>query len=196
MTGQNKIAGLVLAGGLGRRMAHQDKGLLLLNGQPLISHAVYALRPVVDELVISANRHPEYYARWASRVISDDYPGYSGPLAGILTAMRQLDAEILLVMPCDSPRFGSAQLQRLLQGLQDDIDVVVAGEGERLHPVFMAVRSRMQANLTAYLDSGQRRLQDWVRQQAWIAVDFQDQAGALFNINTPADLACLEASHS
>lgn len=194
MTEQNKIAGLVLAGGLGRRMAYQDKGLILLQGQPLISYAISALKALTDTVAISANRHQALYAKWSTPVIADDLPDFSGPLAGILSAMRQLDADVLLVLPCDSPRFGSVQLQALLEALKEPVDIAIASDGDRLHPVFMALRSRLQPSLEAYLHSGQRKLQDWIGQQAWVAVDFHNQAEVFLNLNTPADWAALQIS--
>jgi molybdopterin-guanine dinucleotide biosynthesis protein A len=65
------ITGLVLAGGAGRRHGGADKGLLLLQGEPLVAHAARRLAPQVAEVLISANRHLPSYRRWGHRVVSD-----------------------------------------------------------------------------------------------------------------------------
>ena len=71
MKNKDAITGVILAGGLARRMGHQDKGLILFQGQPLVSYAIAAMRPVVTELLINANRNIEAYQQFGWPVISD-----------------------------------------------------------------------------------------------------------------------------
>ena len=192
MSAQNKVSGVVLAGGQARRMQQQDKGLVLFNGRPLVSYALAALQPLVTEVLISANRNQDSYSRFGYPVLADNRPGYDGPLAGILAAMQSARNPYLLVTPCDSPLINSVHLERLLLNLQTGVDLVTAFDGERLHPVFMALRRHLQPSLANYLDSGERKLQVWLQQQNWAPVDFSDVPGIFANINTLTELAALE----
>ncbi|AMK75819.1 MULTISPECIES: molybdenum cofactor guanylyltransferase MobA [Methylomonas] len=195
MSGQNKVSGVVLAGGMARRMQEQDKGLLLCNNRPLVSYALAAMTPLVDELLISANRNQDLYQQFNYRVISDAEPSFDGPLAGILAAMQAAQHPTLLIAPCDSPLVATIHLQRLLDTLlAQDAEIAVAFDGERLHPVFAALRTELQLDLQNYLCSGERKLQSWFHRHLLVEVDFSDTPHIFANINTPAELADLEHS--
>jgi len=192
MSGQNKVSGVVLAGGQAQRMRRRDKGLVLFRQRTLISYALETMAPLVDELLISANRNRQTYARFGYRVIGDAGETFEGPLAGILAAMRVAQYPVLLVMPCDSPMVKPAHLQRLLSDLAADADLTVAFDGERMHPVFLALKTHLQASLHEYLRCGERKLQFWLRQHKAVEVDFSDVPEIFANINTLAELAALE----
>jgi molybdenum cofactor guanylyltransferase len=195
MSGQNKVSGVVLAGGMARRMQEQDKGLLLCNNRPLVSYALAAMAPLVDELLISANRNQDRYRQFAYPVISDAEQSFDGPLAGILAALDAAQHPILIIAPCDSPLVETVHLQRLLNALLSrNADIAVAFDGERLHPVFAALRTNLQTDLQNYLHSGERKLQGWFHRHLLVEVDFSDTPQVFVNINTPAELAALENS--
>jgi molybdopterin-guanine dinucleotide biosynthesis protein A len=194
MNKPTKIAGVILAGGLARRMNHQDKGLVCYQGRPLISYAITALAPLVNETLINANRHYKQYQQFGLRVVADQTDRFDGPLAGILTAMIHTDADVLLVVPCDAPLMKSEHLQKLLVTRASlDADVAVAFDGERLHPVFLAINTRLQTSLQNYLASDQRKVQAWLAQKNTIQVDFSHQPEIFTNINTLTELSLLEA---
>ncbi|MCQ8106184.1 molybdenum cofactor guanylyltransferase [Methylomonas sp. SURF-2] len=192
MSGQNKVSGLVLAGGMAKRMAGRDKGLLLFKDRPLVAYALEAMEPLTDELFISANRNLDQYQRFGFRVIGDGNADFDGPLAGMLAAMRTAHNSLLLVMPCDSPLLVTAHAQYLLAALTDEFDVAVAFDGRRLHPVFAAIRTNLQADLRDYLARGERKLQDWFERQRLLKVDFSAMPDIFANINTAEELADLE----
>lgn len=192
MNGQNKVTGVVLAGGLARRMGQQDKGLIPFNGQALISYALAAMKPVADEVLISANRNRDHYRNFGYPVIGDGNNQFDGPLAGILAAMQTAQSPRLLIMPCDSPLVKSEHLQRLLSALTDDTDIAVAYDGERLHPVFAALKTHLQTDLQHYLHSGERKVQSWFGRHALVKVDFSDSPEVFANINTPEELQALQ----
>jgi molybdopterin-guanine dinucleotide biosynthesis protein A len=193
MNGQNTVSGIVLAGGMGRRMQQQDKGLVLFKHQPLVSYAIAALSPLVDELLISANRNQERYRQFGYQVISDDNGNFDGPLAGILAAMQHARHATLLIMPCDSPLIGSQHLQRLLDQLGDDTEIAAAFDGQRLHPVVAAIKTNLRGDLQAYLQRGERRLEQWFNSRRLLKVDFSDVPEVFANINTLQHLQELEA---
>ena len=98
-----KIAGVILAGGRARRMANQDKGLIQFKNRALISYALEAMSSVCQLTFINANRNLIDYKAFGYPVITDQTHNFDGPLAGILTTLIHTDAELLLVMPCDTP---------------------------------------------------------------------------------------------
>jgi len=194
MSRQNKVSGVVLAGGLARRMGQQDKGLIPFNNQPLVCYALAAMAPLVDELLISANRNQESYRQFGFRVIEDGNEYFNGPLAGILAALQSTSSPTLLISPCDSPLIKTEDLKRLLTALTEDVEIAVAFDGERLHPVFAALKTKLQADLKQYLDTGERKLQKWFSQHKLVQVDFSDRPEIFANINTLEELQALTRS--
>jgi molybdopterin-guanine dinucleotide biosynthesis protein A len=194
MNSQTKVTGVILAGGLARRMNKQDKGLVNFKGRPMVSYAIAALAPLVDQLFINANRNIEQYRQFGWPVISDQTDSFDGPLAGVLAAMIHADADVLLVIPCDSPLIKAEHLQKLLVACaENDADVAVAFDGERLHPVFLAIKTTLKTNLQEYLASGQRKMALWLEQQNLVKVDFSNEPEIFSNINTMIELSALEA---
>lgn len=196
MSGQNKVSGVVLAGGLARRMGQQDKGLMLFKNRLLVSYALQAMTPLTNELFISANRNQGQYRQLGYPVITDNNDCFDGPLAGILAAMQIVHNPVLLIMPCDSPLLTTEHVERLLANFADDIDIAVAFDGERLHPVFVVLKTNLQSDLQAYLESGERKLQVWFKRHRSIEVDFSDSPQVFANINTPEQLLALENAGS
>lgn len=121
------ITGVILAGGLGRRMGSVDKGLQLLNGQPLAQHVAGRLAPQVDELLINANQNGERYAAFGHRVVPDQIPDFAGPLAGLHAALSAATHPLVATAPCDSPFLPADLIFRLFSGLTAaNADIAVA----------------------------------------------------------------------
>ena len=190
---QSIVMGVILAGGLARRMNNQDKGLINYNGKPLVTYAINALSAITKHILINANRNKETYLSFGFPVIADQTDSFDGPLAGILTAMINTDANILIIVPCDSPLIKDKHLQKLLTALtKNNADIAVAFDGTHLHPVFLALKISLKNSLQEYLDSGQRKVLNWIEQQNMVKVDFQDEPEIFININTLTELAELE----
>jgi molybdopterin-guanine dinucleotide biosynthesis protein A len=189
MTSQTKVTGVILAGGQARRMNYKDKGLQLFREQPLISYSFNALRPIVDELLINANRNLDIYEKFGVPVIPDLTPDFSGALAGILAAMTYSKADLLLVVPCDAPFITTIQLQHLLSEHQkNDVEISVACEGEQIHSVFLVVKTDLKSSLENYLANGEHKVRKWLAQHNTQYVDFGENARGFENINTIAEL--------
>ncbi|CAG7857787.1 molybdenum cofactor guanylyltransferase [biofilm metagenome] len=195
MDTQTKVTGVILAGGLARRMGNQDKGLVRFRRKPLISYAIAAMSEVADETIINANRNLDGYQQFGLPVVSDQTDSFDGPLAGILTSMIYAQTGILLVMPCDMPFVKARHIQQLLTALlENQADVAVAFDGTRLHPVFLAINTDLMSSLQAYLDSGRRKVETWLEQQRLAKVDFIGEAEIFININSMAELTGLRCS--
>ncbi|MGR9043969.1 MAG: molybdenum cofactor guanylyltransferase MobA [Gammaproteobacteria bacterium] len=196
MSQQTKVTGVILAGGLARRMNNQDKGLVFFQGRPMISYAIAAVEPLVDRVIVNANRNREIYEQFGWPVVADQNDRFEGPLAGILAAMDSVDSGLLLVMPCDSPLIKTVHLQKLLAAQAAiDADAAVAFDGEYLHPVFLAIKTGLKASLQDYLASGQRKIDRWLTQHRLVKVDFSNEPEVFANVNTLTELSALEGQH-
>ncbi|WP_428354878.1 molybdenum cofactor guanylyltransferase MobA [Methyloprofundus sp.] len=193
MNKQSGVSGVILAGGLARRMHQQDKGLVLFNNKAMITYAIQAMAPVVDELFVNANRNITRYQQFEYPVISDATDDFSGPLAGVYAALKVCLNDVLLVIPCDSPFITAKGLQSLIDERESTAaDIAVAFDGERIHPVFMVIKSSLKQSLQNYLAQGERKIDRWFDQHNWVKVDFSANPEFFSNINTLEQLAELE----
>jgi molybdopterin-guanine dinucleotide biosynthesis protein A len=184
------ITGIVLAGGRGRRMGGVDKGLVELDGKPLVAHALARLAPQVGAIVINANQNVERYAAFGPPVVQDTVGGFAGPLAGLHAGMTAATTTHVVTVPCDSPFLPHDLVSRLAAALaQDDAQLAVARTFDQPHPVFALVRRDVLPHLAAFLAAGGRKIDAWYATLATVEVAFDDEADAFRNINTPAELA-------
>lgn len=185
-----RITLLILAGGMGSRMGHADKGLLQLAGKPLVQHLAnrYANLPVL----LSANRHLELYAQLGFTVIPDADDSYAGPLAGVVQGLHHMHSDWLLTLPCDTPFLPLDLPMRLLAATEHaQARLAFVRTPAQSHPAVMLCHYTLEPSLREFLASGERKVGLWQQNQQAIAVDFPDEQ-AFFNINTPADLQLAE----
>lgn len=184
------VAAVILAGGKGRRVGGKDKGLILLNGKPLVKHVLDAIAPQVDSLVISANRNIEQYQAFSYPVIQDRKQGSYGPLAGIDAAFAATDKPYLLCVPCDSPFLPSNLLSLLYEALQASrYPMVIATDAQRQHPVINLMKRSVHEDIQDRLEQGDLRLMKWIEATGYASVDFSAQPLLLSNLNSPEDIA-------
>jgi molybdopterin-guanine dinucleotide biosynthesis protein A len=187
------VTGVVLAGGLGRRMGGVDKGLKVLRGKPMVEWVIERFRPQVDELLINANQNIDTYSTFGDRVIPDAIAGYAGPLAGLHRGLSEAQYDLVATVPCDSPFLPLDLVGRLLGGLKDkDAELAVARTGSQPHPVFCICRKDVLANLTSFLDSGGRKIDAWYSALRVVEVPFDDNPSAFSNINTQTELSAAD----
>ncbi|MBL0245423.1 MAG: molybdenum cofactor guanylyltransferase MobA [Rhodoferax sp.] len=186
------ITGLILAGGRGSRMGSVDKGLVPLNGKPMVAHVLERLTPQVQHLLINANQNQEAYAAYGVPVWPDALPDFAGPLAGLQAGLMHCQTPYLVTAPCDSPFLPADLVARLAQARQaQDADLAVAvtgtGDTRQLHPVFCLVKTALLPHLNAYLESGGRKMGSWLASLKVAEVQFEDES-AFHNINTADEL--------
>ncbi len=185
----DEITAVILAGGEGSRMGGIDKGLIELNGLPLIEHVIARIAPQVSQLIISANRNLERYQAYGYPVIKDQMRD-KGPLAGILCALQQCQSEWLLTVPCDTPRISDDLVARIHNAADETpAAIYTAHDGEQLQPLFSMIHCDLTESLQDYLAAGHRKVARWLEQQGAVAVDFADLADTFANINTREMLA-------
>ena len=187
------VTGVILAGGLGRRMGGVDKGLQLLNGRPMAARVLARLAPQVDEVLINANQNLERYSLLGCRVVPDRLSGYAGPLAGLHCGLSEARHDLVATVPCDSPFLPEDLVARLAAPLQDEtVDLAVAKTGTQPHPVFCLARRRLLHHLSAFLQSGGRKIDAWYATLKVVEVAFDGEAVAFSNINTAEELRSAE----
>ena len=190
------ITGVLLAGGRAERMGGQDKGLLPLAGAPLIIQGLRRLRPQVAELLISANRHLDRYGALGYRVIGDPPDcRFRGPLAGILAAMGAARTPWILTAPCDSP-FLPPDYAALMWTARTRYGATlsVARNAAGWQPVFALLPVTLHEDLRHWLAQGHGGVGRWLQHYQPAPVDFTDWPALFCNVNTPAELARLEAA--
>jgi molybdopterin-guanine dinucleotide biosynthesis protein A len=189
-----RITGVVLAGGLGRRMGGVEKGLIELCGRPLLAHVIERLRPQVDELLLNANREIQRYAAFGVPVVGDVIEGCVGPLAGLHAGLVRATHDLVLSVPCDAPSLPGDLASRLLARMEtEDAELAIARSRGRMHPVFCLCRRALVEDLAGYLDAGGRAVRTWVESRRLAIEDFDDEPAAFENINTIEDVRRLEA---
>ena len=192
-----EITGLILAGGVGRRMGGVDKGLTVLRGRPMVAWVLERLAPQVSELLINANQNLERYRGFGYPVVSDEIAGFAGPLAGLHAGMKTAHGVFVLMVPCDSPFLPTDLAQRLFDALDADLaDLAVAKTGAQPHPVFALARTSLRPHLAAFLEGGGRTVYAWYDSLQIIEVAFDGQEQAFTNINTMDELKAIESSES
>lgn len=190
-----KITGVILAGGLGRRMGGIDKGLQELRGRPLAAWVVERLAPQVDELLINANQNGERYAAFGHPVVADRITGFAGPLAGLHAALATASHPLVATAPCDSPFLPADLVARLSAALAGaGAELAVARTFAQPHPVFCLCRRTLLPHLTAFLDGGGRKIDLWYSTLQVVEVAFDDEAEAFENINTRDELLRFDGS--
>lgn len=200
MTDNNQlITGVILAGGLAKRMGGGDKCLLPLGGKTLLQRSIERAQPQVSELILNANGNSLRFARSRLPVIADLFANFPGPLAGIHAALTFMDErnpnnEWLASFACDTPFFPRDMVQQLLAAAGDS-RLVVARSNGRVHPIFALWHASMLGKVEQRLQKGDTpRLQEWIEDFAPVYVDFSSASyDPFFNINTPQDLYSAEA---
>ena len=181
----DQITGLILAGGRARRMGGVDKGLVELDGRPMVTHVVGRLAPQVGRIIINANRNLAVYRAWSNTVVKDRNGEYDGPLAGVASGLEAADTEFMLTVPCDCPLVANDLTERMYHGLiSERAEVAVATDGQRLQPVFMLLARGLLASIESFLATGERKIDKWFENHAVTVVDFSDEPDTFLNINS------------
>jgi molybdenum cofactor guanylyltransferase len=189
-------AGIVLAGGLSRRMGGGDKCLSLLAGRPILAHIIARARPQVAALALNANGDPARFAGFGLPVVPDSIADFAGPLAGVLAgldwaAAQRPDATHVASFAGDAPFLPRDLVARLAAALGQGCDLACAASAGRAHPVFglwpVALREALRRALT---EEGIRKVDRWTERFRLATVDFPAAPlDPFFNANRPEDLA-------
>lgn len=185
---QIPITAIILAGGKSTRMNQHNKGLQLLNGQPLYCHVIDKIKPQVNHIIINSNQDITDYQQSGYPVITDVLTGFLGPLAGIYSGLLVSTTDWNLVVSCDSPFLPNDLVYRLQQHCHSHLASYVF-DGQRSHPTIMLIHRQLAPVIKQYLQRGERRLLLLLTEIMANKVDFSDNQQAFVNINTLEQLA-------
>ncbi len=188
---RQNTCGVILAGGQGRRMNYEDKGLLGWKGRMLIEYVIDTLQPQLNKLVISANQHHDQYQQFNYPVISDQIENFQGPLAGIYSAMQYCsEADYLLVLPCDCPTPPDDLFARLSDALSlsENKNIAIVDDGQRTQPLFGLYKTSLLPVLEAALKKNHNKVMQFISDNGTVSVNYSDQADAFRNFNRPEDM--------
>jgi len=179
-------------------MGGEDKGLIEFDGRPIIEILIDKLQKQQVDIIINANRNHERYQAYGLPVISDELSDFQGPLAGFATAMKTVETDYILTLPCDGPFLVDDFVERFTRAQgQSGTAICVADDGERLQPVYALIDTELLQSLENFLQSGDRKIDRWYAQHDFTRVDFSTQKTMFGNINKPEDhRALLEQENS
>lgn len=193
--------GVILAGGLARRMGGADKPLLEIGGKPILAHVAERLAPQCAALVLNANGDPERFAKFRLPVAADSIEGFAGPLAGVLAgldyaAANRPDLSYVVSVPGDTPFLPPDLVSRLAQArAAANAQIAVASSAGRVHHAValwsVALRDELRDAVT---QQGERKVSAFVARHPSAAADWPAAPlDPFFNVNRPENLAQAEA---
>jgi molybdopterin-guanine dinucleotide biosynthesis protein A len=189
--------GLVLAGGLARRMGGGDKTLLDIGATTILARVLDRLAPQCSGIALNANGDPARFAFTGLPVVPDDVPGFAGPLAGILAGLDWAAAHapataFIASVPGDCPFLPRDLLARLhAVRIAAATPLACARSGDWRHPVVglwpVALRADLRKALVA---EGLRKIEVWTARHGVAIAEWPDRPiDPFFNVNTPEDAA-------
>ena len=192
--------GVILAGGLSRRMEGQEKSLLKLGGTPLIGHVLNRISPQVGKVIINANGDANRFSDLGVPVQADTIEGFAGPLAGVLAGMRwaQSNARFshIITAAADTPFFPANYCEQMVSASkQETAEIALASSNGRRHPVFGLWPVSLADALEHFLVKEEnRKVMLFVDRFSNCEVEFGVEShDPFFNVNTPEDFAAAEA---
>lgn len=196
----SNCVGILLAGGLAHRMGGGDKALRTLGGTCLLAHAIAALRPQCDGLVLSANGDPARFAGFDLPIVADDLPGFMGPLAGILAgldwiAAHRLDVPSAISAPADTPFLPGDLAARLIDArAKDNALIACARSGGLTHHAVALWPVSIRCDLRhALVVENMRKVEAFLQNYSRAIVEWPTEPfDPFFNANDPSELAVAE----
>ncbi len=192
-----KTLGLVLAGGLARRMGGGDKALLRIGDETILERVLGRFSPQCEQVILNANGDPSRFAPFHLPVIADDIPDFAGPLAGILAgldwaAKNTPDIEWIASVPGDCPFVPRDLVARLHRAREESGQpLACAKSGDWRHPVAGLWPLNLRADLRkALLEEGLHKIEVWTGRHGTAIAEWPDRPlDPFFNVNRPEDLA-------
>ncbi len=192
--------GVLLAGGLARRMGGGDKPMRAIGGRTILERVIARLKPQCDGLILNANGDPARFARFGLPVVADTAKDFPGPLAGILAALdwaatNRPEVQWVLSAAADSPFLPRDLVARLHRArAEQDAQLAVAASDGQSHPVIglwcVALRQELRHALVM---EDIRKIDRWTARYKLATVTWPTKPlDPFFNANTVDDIAAAE----
>jgi molybdopterin-guanine dinucleotide biosynthesis protein A len=197
VTSSTPTLGLVLAGGLARRMGGGDKARIRIGGRTILDRVLERIKPQCRSVILNANGDPARFADTQLPVVADSVPGFAGPLAGILAGLDWVaehapDVEYLASVPGDCPFLPRDLVARLHEGREaSSMPLACARSGDWRHPVAALWPVDLREDLRkALTDEGLRKIEIWTARYGVAIAEWPTEpVDPFFNVNTPEDVA-------
>ncbi len=192
--------GVLLAGGLARRMGGGDKPMRQIGGRTILDRVIARLQSQCDSLILNANGDPSRFAAFGLPVVADTVEDFPGPLAGILaaldwTAAQRPDVTWILSAAGDCPFLPHDLVARLHRArAEQDAQLAVASSGGQTHPVIGLWHVGLREELRhALVVEDMRKIDRWTARYRLATVDWPTEPlDPFFNANTVGDIADAE----
>lgn len=193
-----RVLGVLLAGGLARRMGGGDKPLKTIAGISILDRVIGRLVMQCDGLIMNANGDPARFSFTGLNVVPDILPDYAGPLAGILAGMDYAATHgfaNILTVSADSPFLPrDLALRLILERRGQKLKLACAKSGGFTHPPIGLWDVELRHDLRTALLDGERKIDRWTKKHGVAEVEWPTLPyDPFFNANTPEDLAAAEA---
>lgn len=195
------IPGIILAGGLSRRMGGGDKGLLMLGKTTIIERVIDKISPQVGSLAININGDSSRFPDYKLPIIPDSIKGYLGPLSGILAGMEwafKNGNRYIATVAADTPFLPDDLIKRLHAMVKSkNLNIGIAAsrilseDDVFIHPTFGIWEVALKDDLRDALANDTRKIMFWANKFKldYYYFDTSDKlSDPFFNINTPDDL--------
>ena len=195
------IPGIILAGGLSRRMGGGDKGLLMLGKTSIIERVIDKVSPQVGSLAININGDSSRFPDYKLPIIPDSIKGYLGPLSGILAGMEwafKNGNRYIATVAADTPFLPDDFIKRLHAMVKSkNLNIGIAAsrilstDDVFIHPTFGIWEVGLKDDLRDALANDTRKIMFWAKKFKldYYYFDTSDKlSDPFFNINTPDDL--------
>lgn len=188
MAVEPELTAAILAGGASSRMG-RHKALLENDGQTFLAALASHLAAISSRTLVAGEPEPGLYAGLTLELVHDSVHQL-GPLGGVLSALQACRTPYLFVCPCDTPSDPSRLALSLLSLLkQKKVDIVFCEQGGKAHPLFAVMKRSVVSSLQRYLESGGRKVLDWMQSQKHLCYSVNDDSFSFININTPGQYA-------
>ena len=189
-----KVLGVILAGGLSKRMKGENKFFKKINNKTIIEHIILKASQQVTKLIINANINKSKFKKFDLDIIKDSVKGFKGPLAGILSAMqygKKNNFKWLVTLPCDAPFFPFDLVNKLLKNAEKKkCKIVIVKSNNRTHPVIGIWSISLKKSLSNTLvKENIKKIDLFIKKHNFSIVNFSyDKIDPFFNINSYRDL--------
>jgi molybdenum cofactor guanylyltransferase len=191
------ILGVVLAGGLARRMGGGDKARIRIGRKTILERVLARLEPQCTRIILNANGDPVRFADTGLPVVPDSVPDFAGPLAGILAGLDWAAAHApevadIVTAPGDCPFLPDDLVARLAAARQSaGVPLACARSGDWRHPVLglwpVALREDLRK---ALIEEKLHKIEAWTARHGIAIADWPaTPIDPFFNVNTPQDAA-------
>lgn len=209
MLTKSNITGLILAGGAGKRVGYQDKGLIVFEGEPLIQRQIEWLRPQVDDIIISANRNIDTYRKFGYRVLNDQVDNsvesektsevleFNGPLSGLHQGLVNSNTSHVYVHPVDLPFLPNDTVRQILdyanRPMSDKVNQKKINSSfylktdEREHYLSLLIECRLLDELKTTLDKNNHRVSQFLQESNIQGTNLNIPESKFANLNFTED---------